>query len=175
MSVNWNLNGVGGNVELGKGGPRVKDNSGVLEARNNADDALAIVRGATPTASTDFTTKAYADGLITDRLQVRSISFGFETTTPFNIGGVLTSNDRVVRAHVFVSTAFDGTTPTLQIGTSGDTDAVMTTALNDLGTVGVYEAATSFKATGSDQIIGTLTLSGATAGAGDIVLFVSSF
>lgn len=48
--------------QLGKGGPNWKGAaSAAIEARNAADSAYAIVRGLTPAAANDFTTKAYVD------------------------------------------------------------------------------------------------------------------
>lgn len=57
----YDLNGVNGNVELGKGGPRVKDSSGAVEHRNNADDAYSIVRGADPVTDNDLATKGWVE------------------------------------------------------------------------------------------------------------------
>ena len=57
----FGLNGIGTNVKLGKGGPRVKNNAGVVEARNAADNAFAIVRAADPVALDDVVTKRYLE------------------------------------------------------------------------------------------------------------------
>ena len=57
----YGLNGVNSVVELGKGGANVKNSSGVVEARNNADDAYAVVRAASPVAANDVVTKAYLE------------------------------------------------------------------------------------------------------------------
>lgn len=43
MSKNYALDGIAGNVELAKGGIRVRDNAGALEARNNADSGFVGV------------------------------------------------------------------------------------------------------------------------------------
>ena len=51
--------GVGPTVELGKGGTKFKENSGVMEARNNADSAYAIFRAATPVGDDDVATKGW--------------------------------------------------------------------------------------------------------------------
>jgi len=59
------LSKIRGTIEtlfrVGIGGPNLKNNGGVVEARNAGDAAFAIVRGATPTAPNDLTTKAYVD------------------------------------------------------------------------------------------------------------------
>jgi hypothetical protein len=60
-SKNYGQNGVGSTVELGKAGPKIKNSSGVIEHRNNADDAYAIARGAHPVGDNDFVTKFYME------------------------------------------------------------------------------------------------------------------
>lgn len=45
----------------GPGGPGWNANSGALEGRNAANNAFAVVRGGTPAADNDLTTKAYVD------------------------------------------------------------------------------------------------------------------
>lgn len=47
--------------QIGLQGPQLKNNSNVLEARNNPDSAFSLVRGATPVGSNDLTTKQYVD------------------------------------------------------------------------------------------------------------------
>ncbi|MCP4674364.1 MAG: hypothetical protein GY854_02365 [Deltaproteobacteria bacterium] len=55
----FDMNGIGPNVQVGKGGPRVKNSSGVLELRNAADDGYAVGRGAPPINENDFVTLKY--------------------------------------------------------------------------------------------------------------------
>lgn len=55
-SKNYGLDGIAGNVELGKGGPRIKNSSGAVEARNNVDGAYAVVRGDHPVGLNDLVT-----------------------------------------------------------------------------------------------------------------------
>jgi len=62
MSKNYGQTGVASDVALGKGGPRVKNDSGVVQHRNSVDTAFARSQGATPVAGDDFTTKDYVDG-----------------------------------------------------------------------------------------------------------------
>lgn len=49
--------------QLGLGGPNLKANAGAVEARNAADSAFAIVRGASPVNDNDLVTKQYVDTL----------------------------------------------------------------------------------------------------------------
>jgi len=57
----YSQSGVGSTIELGKGGAKIKNSSGVVENRNNADDDYAVVRGATPVADNDLATKAWVE------------------------------------------------------------------------------------------------------------------
>lgn len=61
MSKNHHLEGIGSNVEIGKRGPRIRDNSDVIEHRNQADDAFVIVRGDHPVGDNDLVTKKYLE------------------------------------------------------------------------------------------------------------------
>lgn len=58
---NFGLGAIGANVSLGKAGPRIKNNGGVVEHKNAADNAFAIVRGADPVGFDDVVTKRYLE------------------------------------------------------------------------------------------------------------------
>jgi hypothetical protein len=59
----FELVGIASNVLFGKTGGRIRSASGsILEARDNADAAYAIMRGATPVGNNDLATKLYVDG-----------------------------------------------------------------------------------------------------------------
>lgn len=58
---NYGQTGIGGNFEIGKKGPRIKDNAGVIEHRNQADNSFAIARGADPVGPNDLVTKKYLE------------------------------------------------------------------------------------------------------------------
>jgi hypothetical protein len=47
--------------QLGLGGPQLKNNAGVIEARNPADSNFVVVRGDTPVLPNDLVTKNYVD------------------------------------------------------------------------------------------------------------------
>lgn len=57
----YDLEGISGSVELGKGGSRIKSDGGILQARNNADTDLVRLQAATPTAEDDVVTKKYLE------------------------------------------------------------------------------------------------------------------
>lgn len=63
MSKDYGLTGVGSPLELSKGGAKLKNSSGVLESRNNADDAYAILRVADGAASNDAVNKGQLDAV----------------------------------------------------------------------------------------------------------------
>ena len=50
---------LGDLLQFGKGGPNLKANGGAVEARNPADTAMAIGRGATPIGADDWVTLGY--------------------------------------------------------------------------------------------------------------------
>lgn len=50
--------------QIGRSGPNIKDNSGVVEIKNSDDSALAVIRFATPVADTDGVNKLYADSIV---------------------------------------------------------------------------------------------------------------
>ena len=56
--------------QLGLGGPQLKNNGGVVEHRNSADNAFAVSRGADPVGLSDFTTKQYVDTIATRTIVV---------------------------------------------------------------------------------------------------------
>jgi len=54
MSKNYSQTGVGTSVEYGLGGARVRDESGAVAIRDNADSAYAIGRCADPVGLDDI-------------------------------------------------------------------------------------------------------------------------
>lgn len=60
-SKNYGQNGIGTVVEFGKGGAKMQNVAGVLESRNNANDAFAVFRAATPVNDNDVATKAWVE------------------------------------------------------------------------------------------------------------------
>ena len=58
---NYGQTGISGNTELGKKGPRLKDEGGAIAHRNSADNAYAIARGADPVGDNDLVTKKYLE------------------------------------------------------------------------------------------------------------------
>lgn len=61
ISKQYGLAGVSGDVELGRGGVRIRSESGVLVARQNNGSTSARVAGADPQTDMDFVTKGYLE------------------------------------------------------------------------------------------------------------------
>lgn len=66
MPVDYTQSGIGPNFEVGKGGPRIKDDAGVLQARNSEDTDFARWQGGPPLSGDDFTNRDYVDGKLGD-------------------------------------------------------------------------------------------------------------
>ena len=71
--------------QIGLGGPKVKNASGVLEARNAADDAYAVIRGADPSGANDLVTKGYTGSI--SATAADSALFAGKSDTWFVYGG----------------------------------------------------------------------------------------
>jgi hypothetical protein len=137
MNVNeFGIIGVGSNVQLGKAGPRAVVNSGAVEIKNAANNALAVVRGANAVGSTDFVTLSQIPG-IASSLSSRQLSMVYTDTGSINIGAVVPMTAIIVAVLVNVSVVFNGTTPTLEIGFTEAPQLLASTEI-DLTTVGVY-------------------------------------
>lgn len=59
------LGTIESSFQLGLAGPKLKASTGAVEARNAADNAYAVLRGAPPVGNNDLVTKQYADTLAT--------------------------------------------------------------------------------------------------------------
>lgn len=79
-------------------------------------------------------------------------------------------NALVGSARVLVTTAFDGTAPTLKIGDSGDDDRFGETTEIDLTTIGPYLIPRLYKYAAQTAVEAILTPDGSTVGEVDILL-----
>ena len=103
-------------------------------------------------------------------VQHAKVSFAYNTSSPINIGSAVPAGATVIGWMVQVDTLFDGTTPTLSIGDAGDDDSIATTAQIDLESTGLNTGDSWAEYISSTQVIGTLTVSGASQGAGKILI-----
>jgi hypothetical protein len=114
----------------GSAGPLVKGNAGAVEARNAADSAYAILRGAAPVGANDLATKAYADGLVSATADGAAVT-AQENTASTSYTNLTTPGPAVTvvtgaRALVFISamvknTTAGGFTAFLSVAVSGAT------------------------------------------------------
>lgn len=117
---------------------QLKNNAGVLEARDDADAAFVIGRGATPVAANDWVTKAYADAL------VGSGAVKIEIRIPIGTAAATSSATSIPIGAIVTDAQFKVTTPysvgaTISLGQAGAVTEFMTTgdinpqgAANDL-------------------------------------------
>jgi hypothetical protein len=65
MGLKERINGITGNLfQLGFGGPQLKNNAGVIEARDPTDSSLVAMRVASPIGNDDATSKSYVIGML---------------------------------------------------------------------------------------------------------------
>jgi hypothetical protein len=69
----------------GPAGPGINNNGGLLEAKNAANNAFVVMRGATPVGDNDLTTKAYVDKTANKPIPV-SLQFNGGSALPANTG-----------------------------------------------------------------------------------------
>lgn len=103
-------------------------------------------------------------------VMTEKIDFAYDDSSPLDIGNILPQNATVIGWMVQTDTTFDGTTPTLSIGDSGDADRIAQTTDIDLTVAGLDAGDCWVEYPSGAQVTGTLTLSGATQGAGSVLV-----
>ena len=93
----------------------------------------------------------------------------FESSSPVTIGNIPLGSI-VIMVIVKVFTAFDGSTPALNVGVSGDTDKYADSTKIPIETVGTHVVHLYERETADIDAIATISLSGATAGTAEILL-----
>ena len=109
----------------------------------------------------------------TGSMQAVTFPFTQVDAGTFNIGTLLPDNSVVVTARIFITSAFNAGTPVLELGSDqfGNSDTIATTADSDLLSTGLNLVNNYFDVSTTDQqLMGTLTLNGATTGAGNILI-----
>lgn len=174
MATPWQkiLGVIGNFIEFDSGdGPRITNNSGVLESRTAAGAALAIHRGATPVGNDDLTTKSYVDGLDTGDVSMIEIPFDFNdegSTVSSTFAALVTG--RVTMVKVEITTVFDVDPATFEVGDTADADRYVIDGDVKPTKLGLYEFPqyTDSVADVFDVAIGAAV--GATTGAGRVLI-----
>lgn len=146
--------------QLGIGGPQLKNNGGVIEARDNADGAMVKVRCLDPVGATDAATKNYVD---TGTLggATREVRYALGTTAAQSSTTVIPANAVVTKAQIEITTPYSSG-GTLSLGQTGSTSLLMaTTDLNSQAN-GIYEVSLDV-AWGASALAALVTVGGAPA------------
>lgn len=144
-------------------------------------DLTVVMPSGDPAVGQALTVASFASNVVTlqwttiaagnDKEVVDTTSIAFGSTSPVAMFS-LPANAVVFLAQVIVDTGFNGTTPQMSVGISGTTSKYVATGDVDLTTVGVYEKVPGLQANASSEsLIATLSLGGATAGAGRILIY----
>jgi hypothetical protein len=148
---------------------------GVLKLFKADGTTLAKLQVATPTTNDDVATKSYVDTAPTADAsdQILSIPLVFNSAASVSSTFTLPNNAYVTKVSVLVTTAFDGTTPTVSVGYTGQTTKFMTTGSNNLKTIGAYirEQYTQQNSGVARSVLLTYTQSASTVGAATVLVW----
>lgn len=86
-----------------------------------------------------------------------------------NLGDPVEQDGILTKFIINVTTAFDGSSPTIEIGDAGDADRFVVTGDVDLETVGVYIVDLFYRYGAQTQVTTTITASGASQGTCDVL------
>ena len=156
--------------QIGLGGPQVKANAGNIEARNAADAAFVIVRGATPVAANDLATKAYVDsGAVIADGGVQEIRFALGTGAAQNSVTQIPNNALVISTEINVTTPYSGGA-TITVGNAGTPALLQATTDNNPQAAGIYQVMGDTSYTGGPATV-LVTIAGApVAGVGACIV-----
>jgi len=130
-----------------------------------------VVTGSTDKVPTSSSVKAYVDAAQAASTGMDGVTATFtHTDGTLDIGDILPVGAIVLSSKIVITTAFDGTAPTLTIGTTLSSDAVQTTALNDPTTVGTYANELAWTIDGDRQLEIDIVPDGSTQGGGVVVV-----
>ena len=158
--------------QIGKGGPQLKNNAGVVEHRNAADAAFAIARGADPVGNNDFLTLQYFNAHNAGAAGLEIVKMPLAHTTKVSTS-VIPDNSIIVDCYLEVTTIYDGTTPTFQIKRTGDATVILEdTGDSDLTILGTYHVpqVKSWGSTGAGTVTATFAGAGNTVGASNLYI-----
>ena len=156
-------------VQLSLGGPKLKDSSGTIQARNAADDAFVNMEGLDPTTDQHFATKKYVDDNAAPA-GLRAVRFTIDTTATQASTFSVPANSRIWKGRVEITTAYDNSA-TITVGDSSTANLVQDTTDNDPATIGAYEVVDDLAWGGADSTVRVAIANTPTVGAGVVVLW----
>ena len=157
--------------QIGKKGPRVKNNSGALEARDFADAVYANMRGADPLIDDDLITLRHFNSFNDSATSQTTVLMPLALAT--KVSSVpLPNNARIIDAFLDVTTPYDVGT-LWAITRTGDGSVVLLAAGDsDPEVANIYQVPqqTDWGSTGAGTVSATIT---GTPGAGVAALFIT--
>jgi hypothetical protein len=158
-------------VQIGLGGPNLKNNAGAIEARNATDTGFAIARGATPIAANDLVTKAYADaGDLGVGGGVQEIRVAVALATVSSVAGI-PIGAIVVDAELDVTTLYSGGA-TISLGQAGAVAEFQATTDNLPQALGLYQVHQDTAAASTNPLLVTVAGAPAAGAAQAIIRYV---
>ena len=161
--------------QIGKNGPNVKNNAGVIEMRTAADDAFVITRGLAPVSDDDFVTKKHFDDNNSAATGLTLVEMPLALATKISTA-TIPDNATIEYAYIRVETAYDASA-LWNVQRTGDAPvAPMATGDSDPLVVGTYHVPqddTNWGSTGAGTVTATLTNS-PTVGAATLVIAYST-
>lgn len=153
--------------QIGKGGPQLKNNGGIIEARNSADAAYVIARALDPVGNQDLVTLGYFNSHNEGAAGIELVKMPLARATKVSTA-TIPDNSIIRFAIIDVTTLYDGTTPTFTVKRTGDATVIpIDTGDSDLTQVNTFqvEQTKSWGATGAGTVTATFAGTGNTVGA----------
>jgi hypothetical protein len=170
MSVLKVIDGITKNLfRLGLGGPQLKNNSGVVEHRNNDDSGFAIARAADPIGNDDLVNKGWLETNYGGEMRTLRISITSGDAPSKSSTKQIPANAIVLTTEVDIDTPFDNAA-TIEIGYTGTTNALMATTENDPLTAGNYRKEEAIAWDSSDRAVLVTIANAPTVGAGTVTV-----
>lgn len=142
---------------LGKAGPNLKNNSGVVEMRNNADGDFAIARADAPVGNDDLVTLQYFNDNNNAATGLTWVKLPLLLATKVSTSAI--PDDATIFACILdIETAYDASATWNVLRTGDPTAAPMATGDNDPAVIGTYEVPqiTDWGSTGAGTVTATL-------------------
>jgi len=164
---NYGLIGVGGDLQLGKQGPRFLANAdtGTVSVTNEGGVATTL-SGANAINASDFVTKSQLDS-------IQTAEATFTSSLTYNGGnsalGTIPAGTKTVITTLTVSQVFDGNA-SITIGTNSDNNQLMGSIYNELDIQSSYQTITTFNFVADTAITAFVPSSNATQGTATVVV-----